>query len=79
MMTKARIYLAGGMQSDWQEIVKRDGPEARYLDPCSHGLQDEKHYTAWDLASVKRADIVFVYFEASNSSGYGLSLSLIHI
>ena len=69
-----KIYLAGGMKSGWQEKVKAIGPEARYLDPCTHGLQDEHQYTAWDLHAIRACDVLLAYFEADNPSGYGLSL-----
>ena len=72
-----KIYLAGGMKSGWQEKVKSVGPaEARYLDPCHHYLQDERQYTAWDLYAIRACDVLFVYFEANNPSGYGLSLEV---
>ena len=69
-----KIYLAGGMQSGWQEKVRAVGPEARYLDPSTHGLQDERQYTTWDLHAIRACDVLFVYFETDNPSGYGLSL-----
>jgi len=70
-----RVYLAGGMKSGWQEKVRRNGPPGvRYLNPCDHGLSGEREYTAWDLYALKSSDVLFVYFESSNPSGYGLSL-----
>jgi len=70
-----KVYLAGGMHSGWQDRVKTQGPSiVRYLDPCTHGLHQEREYTAWDLLALRSADVVFVYFEADNPSGYGLNL-----
>ena len=69
-----KIYLAGGMRSNWRDRVKSSFPSAVYLDPCEHGLSDPSHYTPWDLVAIRQSDIVFVYFESTNPSGYGLSL-----
>ena len=71
-----KVYLAGGMKSGWQEKVKVDGPGAQYLDPSTHYLQNEREYTAWDLHAIHASDVLFVYFEADNPSGYGLSLEV---
>lgn len=69
-----KVYLAGGMKSGWQKRVAIDGPPATYIDPCDHGLGGEVEYTTWDLFGIDQADVIFVYFEAGNPSGYGLCL-----
>jgi len=69
-----KVYLAGGMTNPWREDVITHGPDAVYLNPCIHGLDDETLYTAWDLLAVRESDVVFVYFEADNPSGFGLSI-----
>jgi hypothetical protein len=51
-------------------------PRLQYHDPRSHGLSDPKAYTAWDLEAIRSSNIVFAYLEASNPSGYGLSLEV---
>jgi len=72
---QVKVYLAGGMKTDWRSEVVAKGPsEAHYADPCCHGLPTEREYTAWDLLAIDWSDVVFVYFEASNPSGYGLCL-----
>jgi nucleoside 2-deoxyribosyltransferase len=48
----------------------------RYHDPSTHGLTEARAYTAWDLQAVRNSDIVFAYFEATNPSGYGLSVEV---
>jgi hypothetical protein len=68
------VYLAGGMKTAWQDDVKKAVPGVIFIDPREHGLKDELGYTAWDLAGVERADIVFGYMEASNPSGAGLAV-----
>lgn len=68
------VYLAGGMKTAWQDVVKKAVPGVIFIDPREHGLKDEPGYTAWDLAGVERADIVFGYMEASNPSGAGLAV-----
>ena len=68
------VYLAGGMKNAWQDAVKRAVPGVIFIDPREHGLKDEEGYTAWDLAGVERADVVFGYLEATNPSGAGLAV-----
>jgi len=67
-----KIYLAGGMQSGWQEIVKKTVEGHTYYDPCTHGLQEWPLYSAWDFGMVADCDWVFGYFEKNNPSGFGL-------
>ena len=69
-----KVYLAGGMTNPWREDVKAKAPNLEYLDPCVHGLSAERLYTTWDLLAVRKCDAVFVYFEADNPSGFGLSI-----
>lgn len=68
------VYLAGGMHTDWRSRVIAAFPDIIFFDPSSHGLTDEADYTTWDLAHVRYAETVFVYMDAANPSGYGLSL-----
>lgn len=68
------VYLAGGMRSGWQDIVKKACPGVMFIDPRQHGVKDEKGYTAWDLTGVDIADIVFGYIEKDNPNGAGLAL-----
>lgn len=68
------VYLAGGMRSGWQDEVMRKVQGVIFIDPRNHGLTTEDKYTAWDLAGVDRADVVFGYLEADNPGGAGLAL-----
>lgn len=70
------VYLAGGMKSGWQDKVIEECQHKRiqFLDPRSHGLENEKDYTDWDLWAVDQADYVFGYLEKGNPGGHGLML-----
>ncbi len=69
-----KVYLAGGMRSNWQDAVKRALPGCIYLDPRDHHFKAEADYTAWDLAAVDACDIVLGFVEKSNPSAAGLAL-----
>jgi len=71
-----RIYLAGGLVSNWQDTVIQAVPAARFLDPRTHGLRSPAAFTSWDLAAIRRCDILFAYLEANNPGGYALSLEM---
>jgi len=74
---KNKIYLAGGMESGWQDkIVAELGTDYTFFDPRSHLLDRVDMYTIWDIHYVKNCDILFGYMEATNPSGYGLSLEI---
>jgi nucleoside 2-deoxyribosyltransferase len=70
------VYLAGGMRSEWRERVKAEVPGHAYNDPCEHGLDAPKQYTAWDLAAIRASDVLLGYMEADNPSGVGLALEV---
>lgn len=74
------VYLAGGMRSNWQNVVKEALRKAQlpviFIDPREHGCADEQKYTSWDLEGVRRADIVFAYLEKDNPNGAGLALEI---
>ena len=71
-----QVYLAGGFRSNWQKKVKDEVGLFKYYDPSSHSLDDPKEYTAWDLMAIKKSDIVFGYFEATNPAGYALATEM---
>lgn len=71
-----RVYLAGGMKSGWQEVVKSAVPDHVYIDPSTHNLVEPDQYTMWDLAGVNRCDWVFAYMEESNPSGIGMAVEI---
>lgn len=76
MKSILRVYLAGGMHSNWREIVKEAVPQAIYYDPSITGLELPAAYTAWDLKAIEDCDVVFAYMAKDNPSGYGLSLEM---
>ena len=72
-----RVYLAGGLHSNWRDCVKREVPGHNYIDPRAHGLEaDPQAYTAWDLLGVARCDVLFAYLAENNPSGLGLAFEM---
>jgi len=71
-----KVYLAGGIGSNWQDRVVEAAPDDEYLDPRNHGLTDEKMYTQWDLAAIREADIIFAYLQADNPAGHNMAFEL---
>ena len=75
----ATVYLAGGTKSGWQQRVIDACPQHTFINPCDRNgvaLLGEREYTAWDLAGVKQADIVFAYMESDNPSGIGMAAEM---
>src|SRR5687767_4074591 len=70
-----KVYLAGGMRSDWRDQVKAVSGHT-YIDPTQHKLEDAIGYTFWDLAAVESCDLVFAYMEKDNPSGVGMVLEI---
>lgn len=70
-----KIYLAGGMKSDWRSLVK-GGSNHTFYDPCDHGFSDPTRYTFFDLEAVRHCDLVFAYLEEDSPSGLGLSYEM---
>jgi len=71
-----RVYLAGGMESGWQEILKDSTNACIFYDPRDSGLKEPLLYTNWDLKHVKKCDVIFIYIEKDNPSGIGLSVEI---
>lgn len=71
-----KVYLSGGMHTDWQDRVKALNPNTIWFDPRQHKLENPDAYTLWDLAAVRQCDVVFAFMEESNPSGVGLSLEV---
>ena len=81
----AVIYLSGGMTDGrWQRGVKEalvatGLHEHTFIDPCVRNGVDPTYpdeYTAWDIAGVQQADVLFAYMEEDNPSGIGLALEV---
>lgn len=70
-----KVYLAGGMRSNWRENVK-DRVSADYLDPCETGYSDPCLYPAWDAAAVDACDVLFAYLAVDNPSGFGMTAEI---
>lgn len=73
--SKQKVYLAGGMKSDWAKKVMSCSDNIIWVNPKD---KDEtgmsvNQYGTWDLHFIWRSDIVFVYVEKDNPSCIGLS------
>lgn len=70
------VYLCGGMHNRWQDeaIKLLDGHSV--IDPRTSGLTDERAYTEWDLAGIRRCDVVLAFMDNANPSGFGLNLEI---
>jgi nucleoside 2-deoxyribosyltransferase len=71
-----KIYLAGGMYSNWQDKVKIEANNHSYYDPRTHGLNNPIEFTKWDLDHVKKSDLVFAFFESTHRVFCGGTLEL---
>lgn len=71
-----KIYLAGGMRSEWRSLVKENCKQGLYFDPTSHHENNPDAYTLWDLAAIDGCDILFGYLAEDNPSGIGLALEI---
>ncbi len=77
MSYKPKVFLSGGLSSNWQAKVKSAiGNKAIFFNPREHGLEQTDYYSTWDIHFVKECDIIFAYMEATNPSGYGLAFEL---
>ena len=68
------VYFAGGMKTGWPARVREAVPGVIYIDPSESKLTDEKAYTAYDLAGVEAASVVFGFMEKTNPGGSGLAV-----
>lgn len=72
-----KVYLAGGMKSNWQTLViNRLKNNFTFFNPQDHNLNNVNEYTVWDLHFVSQSDIIFAYLDADNPSGFGLTLEI---
>lgn len=71
-----RVYLAGGMHSDWQDTFKKFYPSIDFVDPRAHELTNEDEYTLVDRLAIKQCDLMIAYFEKHNPSGLGLAFEI---
>lgn len=78
-MDKLKVYLAGGMRSNWQQKVIGINPEFTCFNPQSNytnGNDSLKLYGAWDKHHIKQSDMVVAYMEKDHPSGFGLACEL---
>jgi len=71
---KQSVYLAGGFESDWRDMVvitTKNGYE--FFVPQYRPTWRWSEYGAWDIHFIKKCDILFAYLGKENPSGYGLS------
>lgn len=71
-----KIYLAGGLRSNWQDRVRESVHRVEFIDPREHQLTDPRLYTFWDLHAIERSEWVFAYLEKDNPGGYALALEI---
>lgn len=74
-----KVYLAGGMRSDWREVIKKECKEFVFFCPKDKEVSYEmkvEEYGTWDLHYIKQADIIFCYMEKNNPSGIGLACEM---
>ncbi len=71
-----KIYLAGGMRSNWQDAFIKRYPTVDFVDPRSHGLVFAREYTFADKIGIQQSDLVVAYFERGNPSGLGLAYEI---
>lgn len=73
---KPRVFLSGGLESNWRDKVIAEIPGIEFYDPRSHKLQSPRQYAIWDIHHITRANILFGYMEKDNPSGYGLATEI---
>lgn len=74
-----KIYLAGGMKSNWRnEFFYRNSNKKflNILNPERHELTIPSQYTNMDLHMIDECDFVFGYIENNNPGGYNTIFEL---
>lgn len=77
-MKKQKVYLAGGIRSNWQEKVTSK-IDADFYNPRTKEIErilTLEEFGTWDLHHIKKCDIVFAYMERTNPSGIGMSVEM---
>lgn len=75
---KQKVYLAGGIRSNWQEKVTSQ-VDADFFNPRTKEVDKVltlQEFGTWDLHFIKSCDIVFAYMEKTNPSGIGMSVEI---
>ena len=71
-----KVYLAGGLASDWQHQIISASSNIEFLDPRTWQHPSPAVYTERDLAAIRMSDAVFAFMSSANPSGYGMSLEI---
>lgn len=59
-----KIYLSGGLESDWRDGVKRRVPNIEFLCPKPLGVfQQQDEWWTYDKTLMQIADAIFAYIE----------------
>jgi nucleoside 2-deoxyribosyltransferase len=69
-----KVYLSGGMVSNWQERMIKAAPGIYFINPMDHEYGYSREYTTADLLGIRMADVVFCYIESSNPLGIGAAI-----
>ncbi len=75
---KTKIYLAGGMRTNWQKSVK-DSLDLIFFDPSFNDKKRSKsllEFSTWDLTRIKQSDIIFAYIERTNPGIIGTACEI---
>lgn len=75
---KQKIYLAGGLRSNWQKKVT-DKVDAIFYNPREKEVDKVLtllEFGTWDLHFIKKCDIVFGHMERTNPSGVGMAVEM---
>lgn len=76
---KNKVYLAGGIRSNWQEKVIEANPKLEFYNPRTKEVDRTltlPEFGTWDLHYIKKCDLVFAYMEKTNPSGIGMSVEM---
>jgi nucleoside 2-deoxyribosyltransferase len=74
-----KVYLAGGMNSDWRTRIKTECQGFNFFCPVDKETSQTMtvdEYGTWDFHYIKQADIVFSFMERTNPSGIGLACEM---
>ncbi len=75
---KPKIYLAGGLRSNWQKKVTST-VDAVFYNPRPKEIGESlslDEFGTWDLHHIRKCDVVFGFMEKDNPSGIGMSVEL---
>lgn len=67
-----KVYLSGGMYSDWQNKMP-NMKNVQYFDPRYVSQTSAINFVNDDLDAVRDSDLIFCYIEKDNPSGIGTS------